>query len=154
MIRNNSAIEAVLLPTIESLGYELWACICLGEGEKKSILRIYIDSDKGITLADCERVSRQVGALLDVEDLLHGCYHLEVSSPGLDRPLIKEKHFQRYVGYPIRVFLQSPIENQRKFKGLLQSTGASGIVLNREGKELVLPWDNILRANVLPEMNK
>ncbi|EDP45769.1 ribosome maturation factor RimP [Rickettsiella grylli] len=153
MIRNNSAIEARLSPTIEALGYELWACVYLREGQKNR-LRIYIDSEKGITLSDCERVSRQVGALLDVEDLLQGHYHLEVSSPGLDRPLIKEDHFQRYVGYPIHVFLQSPIDNQRKFKGLLQSTRASGIVLNREGKEFVLTWDNILHANVLPKMNK
>lgn len=152
-MKNNSAIEAKILPTVEALGYELWACIYLTQGQQ-SILRIYIDSPKGITLADCERVSRQISALLDVEDPLLGRYNLEVSSPGLDRPLIKEKHFQRYVGYTVRVSTHTPIENQRKFKGLLQSTGVAGIVLNQEGKELVLTWDNILRANVLPEMNK
>jgi ribosome maturation factor RimP len=152
-MKNNSAIEAKILPTVEALGYELWACLYLTQGQQ-SVLRIYIDSEKVITLADCERVSRQISALLDVEDPLLGRYNLEVSSPGLDRPLIKEKHFQRYVGHPVRVSTHTPIDNQRKFKGLLQSVGVAGIVLNQDGKELVLTWDNILRANVLPEMNK
>lgn len=152
-MKNNSAIEAKLLPTIEALGYELWACIYLTQGQH-SILRIIIDSEKGITLTDCERVSRQISALLDVEDPVLGRYNLEVSSPGLDRPLIKEHHFQRYVGHTVRVSTHIPIDNQRKFKGLLQSAGVAGIVLNQDGKELVLTWDNILRANVLPEMNK
>lgn len=153
-MKNNSAIEAKLLPTVEALGYELWACTYLTQGQQ-SILRVTIDSDKGITLADCERVSRQISPLLDVEDPLLGRYNLEVSSPGLDRPLIKEKHFQRYVGHYIRVSTQSAIDNQRKFKGLLQSVGVDGIVLNQDdGKVVVLTWDNILRANVLPGMNK
>lgn len=152
-MKNNSAIEAKILPTVEALGYELWACLYLTQGQQ-SVLRIYIDSEKGITLADCERVSRQISALLDVEDPLLGRYNLEVSSPGLDRPLIREKHFQRYIGHTVRVSTHTPIDNQRKFKGLLQSVGVAGIVLNQDGKELVLTWDNILRANVLPEMNK
>lgn len=153
-MKNNSAIEAKVQPTVEGLGYELWACTYLTQGQH-SVLRITIDSEKGITLADCERVSRQISALLDVEDPLQGRYNLEVSSPGLDRPLIKEKHFQRYVGHYVRVSTQSAIDNQRKFKGFLQSVGIAGIVLNQDdGKEVVLTWDNILRANVLPEMNK
>ncbi|HEY2567567.1 MAG TPA: ribosome maturation factor RimP [Candidatus Aquirickettsiella sp.] len=152
-MKNNSVIETKILPTVEALGYELWACIYLTQGQQ-SVLRITIDSEKGITLADCERVSRQVSALLDVENPLSGRYNLEVSSPGLDRPLIKEKHYQRYVGHNVRVFTHTPIDNQRKFKGFLQSVGVVGIVLNQDGKEVVLTWDNILRANVLPEMNK
>lgn len=152
-MKNNSTVEAKILPTIEALGYELWACLYLTQG-KQSVLRIYIESEKGITLADCERVSRQISALLDIEDPLQGRYNLEVSSPGLDRPLIKERHFQRYIGHKIRVSTQMPVDNQRKFKGFLQSVDVTGIVLEQEGKELVLMWDNILRANVLPEMNK
>lgn len=152
-MENNSAIETKILPTVEALGYELWACLYLAQGQQ-SILRVYIDSDKGVRLADCERVSRQISALLDVEDPMLGHYNLEVSSPGLDRPLTKERHFQRYIGHNIRVSTQTPIDNQRKFKGLLQSVELAGIVLKQEEKELVLTWDNILRANVLPEMNK
>lgn len=152
-MKNNSAIEAMILPTVEALGYELWACIYLTQGQH-SVLRIYIESEKGITLVDCERVSRQISALFDVENPLLGRYNLEVSSPGLDRPLITEKQFQRFVGHSVRISTHTPIDNQRKFKGLLQSVGVAGIVLNQDGKELVLTWDNILRANVLPEMNK
>lgn len=153
MMRNNSAIEALILPTVEALGYELWTCLYLTQGQH-SVLRIYIDSAQGITLADCERVSRQISALFDVENPLVGHYNLEVSSPGLDRPLITEKQFQRFIGHSVRISTHTPVDKQRKFKGLLLSAGAEGVVLSQDGKELVLTWDNILRANVLPKMNK
>ncbi len=153
MMRNNSAIEALVLPTVEALGYELWACLYLTQGQH-NVLRIYIDSVQGITLADCERVSRQIGALFDVENPLVDHYNLEVSSPGLDRPLITEKQFQRFIGHHVRISTRTPVDKQRKFKGLLLSAGATGIMLNQDGRELVLTWDNILRANVLPKMNK
>ena len=152
-MRNNSAIEALIRPTVEALGYELWACLYLTQGQH-SVLRIYIDSTQGITLADCERVSRQISAIFDVENPLMGRYNLEVSSPGLDRPLITEKQFQRFVGHHVSISTHTPIDNRRKFKGLLLSVGEVGVVLSQDGKELVLTWDNIMRANVLPKMNK
>lgn len=152
-MKNNSAIASLIRPTIEALGIELWACFYLSQA-KHGVLRIYIDSERGITLADCERVSRQVSALLDVEDPLRERYTLEVSSPGLDRPLVTERHFQRFIGHYVSITANTLIDNQRKFKGLLVSTGNKGVVISQDGKELMLTWDNIMRANVLPRMNK
>lgn len=153
-MRNSAAIKAMILPTVEGLGYELWGCVHLIQG-KRNVLRIYIDSDKGITLGDCERVSRQIGAVLDVENPLLTRYSLEVSSPGLDRALFTMDQFQRFVGHSVKVCTHVAIANQRRFKGLLKSTNEKGIVLgNPSGEDLMLTWDNIMRANVLPEMIK
>lgn len=142
----------MILPTVEALGYELWGCVYLTQGRRK-ILRIYIDCEQGIKLADCERVSRQISAVFDVESSL-ARYSLEVSSPGLDRPLFTEDQFQRFVGHSVSIHTRVPISNQRKFKGLLKEASEEGVVVDREGETLVLTWDNIMRANVLPEKIK
>lgn len=153
-MRNSSAaIKAMILPTVESLGYELWGCVYVTQGQR-SILRVYIDSEQGIKLVDCERVSRQISALFDVEDPILTRYNLEVSSPGLDRPLFTAEQFQRFVGCKVSVQTHTAIDNQRKFKGLLKSTTEEGIVLSSEGEDVTLTWDNIMRANVLPETIK
>lgn len=153
-MRNSSAaIKAMILPTVESLGYVLWGCVYVTQGQR-SILRVYIDSEQGIKLVDCERVSRQISALFDVENPILTRYNLEVSSPGLDRPLFTAEQFQRFVGRKISVQTHTAIDNQRKFKGLLKSTTEEGIVLSPEGEDVTLTWDNIMRANVLPETIK
>lgn len=144
----------MVLPTVEGLGYELWGCVHLMQG-KRNILRIYIDSEQGITLGDCERVSRQIAAVFDVENPLLARYNLEVSSPGLDRPLFTADQFQRFVGHNVNICTHVAIANQRRFKGLLKSANEQGVVLSdQNGEDLVLTWDNILRANVLPEIIK
>lgn len=152
-MRNNSAIKAMILPTVEALGYEVWGCVYLTQG-RRGTLRIYIDSAQGITLADCERVSRQISAVLEVENPSLTRYSLEVSSPGLNRPLFTADQFQRFVGCNISIHTNTPINNQRKFKVRLKSTNEEGIVLDRDGEVLVLAWDNIMSANVLPEKTK
>jgi ribosome maturation factor RimP len=152
-MRNSSAIKAMILPTVEALGYELWGCVYTTQGQR-SVLRVYIDSEQGIKLVDCERVSRQISALFDVENPILTRYNLEVSSPGLNRPLFTTEQFQRFVGYKVSVQTHTAMGNQRKFKGLLKSTTEQGIVLNLEGEDLTLTWNNIMRANVLPETIK
>jgi ribosome maturation factor RimP len=153
MMRNSSAIEAMILPTVEALGYELWGCVDLRQGLRR-ILRVYIDNQQGIKLADCERVSRQITAVFDVEHPSLAQYNLEVSSPGLDRPLFTTSHFERFVGHSIRVQIGIPVVNQRRFKGLLKSASEEGIVLDQDGETIALTWGNIMRANVLPEIIK
>jgi ribosome maturation factor RimP len=151
---NSAAIKAMILPTVEGLGYTLWGCVHLVQG-RRNILRIYIDSDQGITLGDCERVSRQIAAVFDVENPSLMRYSLEVSSPGLDRPLFTADQFQRFVGHSVSVYTHVAIANQRRFKGLLKSTNEKGVVLGgQSGEDLMLTWDNIMRANVLPEIIK
>ncbi|BBB15542.1 ribosome maturation factor RimP [Candidatus Rickettsiella viridis] len=143
----------MILPTVESLGYELWGCVYVTQGQR-SILRVYIDSEQGIKLVDCERVSRQISALFNVENPILTRYNLEVSSPGLDRPLFTAEQFQRFIGYKVSVQTHTAIDNQRKFKGLLKFTTEEGIGLSSEGEDVTLTWDNIMRANVLPETIK
>ncbi|MES2998072.1 MAG: ribosome maturation factor RimP [Pseudomonadota bacterium] len=150
-MKNNSAIKALILPTVNALGYELWGCVYLSQGQRR-ILRIYIDNEQGITLTDCERVSRQISAVFDVENPTLASYSLEVSSPGLNRPLFTEDQFQRFVGYRVSIHTDILISNQRRFKGLLKSTSEEGIILDQDGEALVLTWDNIMHANVLPEI--
>ena len=152
-MRNSSAIKAMILPTVESLGYELWGCVYTTQGQR-SVLRVYIDSEQGIKLEDCARVSRQLSALFDVEDPISTRYNLEVSSPGIDRPLFTAEQFQRFVGYKVSIQAHTAIDGQRKFKGLLKATNGEGIVLSLENEDLALTWDNIMRANVLPETIK
>jgi ribosome maturation factor RimP len=150
-MRNSSAIKAMILPTVEALGYELWGCVFLVQGQR-NILRVYIDSIKGINLTDCERVSRQISSVLDVENPTLARYSLEVSSPGLNRPLFTAEQFQRFVGHRLSIQLHLPIGNQRKMKALLKTTNETGVVLSPEGEsgELAVSWGNIMRANVLP----
>ncbi|MES2141492.1 MAG: ribosome maturation factor RimP [Pseudomonadota bacterium] len=152
-MRNNSAIKTMILPIVESLGYELWGCVYLTQG-RRTTLRIYIDSEQGITLADCERVSRQISAVFDVENPSLTRYSLEVSSPGLNRPLFTKDQFRRFVGRNVSIHANTPVGNQRKFKVRLKSTNEEGVVLDRDGEELVLTWDNIMHANLLPEIIK
>ena len=143
----------MILPIVEALGYELWGCVYLTQG-RRTTLRIYIDSEQGITLADCERVSRQISAVFDVENPSLTRYSLEVSSPGLNRPLFTKDQFRRFVGRNVSIYANTPVGSQRKFKVRLKSTNEEGVVLDRDGEELVLTWDNIMHANLLPEIIK
>ncbi len=143
----------MILPTVESLGYELWGCVYLTQG-RRTTLRIYIDSKQGITLTDCARVSRQISAVFDVENPSLARYSLEVSSPGLNRPLFTADQFQRFIGCNVSIQTNTPVGNQRKFKVRLKATNKEGVVSDQDGEELVLTWDNIMRANVLPEIIK
>ena len=101
-MKASAQLDELIRPAVVALGYELWACEYIPQG-KYSLLRIYIDSEQGITLDDCEKVSGQISAILDVEDPIHGQYTLEVSSPGLDRPLYTAEHYQRYIGQMIKL---------------------------------------------------
>ncbi len=120
MAKVTDKIEAVCQPVIEDMGYELVGVEYVASG-KHSILRVYIDSDKGIGLDDCESVSHQLSSILDVEDPITTQYNLEVSSPGVERPLFNIKHYQRFLGHDIKLRLLRPINGQRKFSGTIGS---------------------------------
>lgn len=141
-------ISDLLRPTVQTLGLELWGIEHLMRG-RSSLLRIYIDSDQGITIEDCERVSRQVSGILDVEDPLPGEYTLEVSSPGLDRPLFSFEHYQRFVGEVVNLRLRAPIHGRRKFKGVLEQAEAEQITLIVDGALVSIPFAQIEKANIV-----
>lgn len=143
-------LAALLGPTVERLGYEL-ADLEVRLGGKHGLVRLFIDSPEGIGLDDCEKVSRAVSALLDVEDPVPGNYNLEVSSPGLDRKLRKVEHFQRFIGQTVKVRLRFPLEGRRRFRGKLLSADDENIVVEVDGESYSLALATIDTARLVPD---
>ncbi len=141
---------SVIAPVVESLGCELVGIEYARQG-KRSLLRIYIDKEDGIDVKDCQRVSHQLSGVLDVEDVIKEQYQLEVSSPGLDRPLYTLAHFERFIGHKAKLTLMSPIEGRRKFKGVLQGVEDGQVIVNIGESELVLSLNAIDKANLISE---
>jgi ribosome maturation factor RimP len=144
-------VMRLLEPTVSALGYELLGVEYLAQG-KHSRLRIYIDAATGIGLEDCETVSHQVSGVLDVEDPIRGQYSLEVSSPGLDRPLFRPEHFARFVGEKVKLRLYHPRDGQRNFHGRIAAVDNEEIYISMDdGNQLALRCDDIEKANLVPE---
>jgi ribosome maturation factor RimP len=144
-------LQALLAPSVEMLGYELVGIERVQQG-RQSLLRIYIDSPNGVTIDDCVRVSRQLAAVLDVEDVIAGQYELEVSSPGADRPLFTLAHYQKCVGQKVKLRLRVPKEGRRNFSGTLQQAGEDQkITVVVDGETWIFPLTEIEKANVVPE---
>jgi ribosome maturation factor RimP len=148
-VASREQLIAMLEPTIEGLGYEL-ADLELQVGAS-GLVRLFIDNEAGIKLEDCAAVSRQVRALLDVEDPISGDYSLEVSSPGMNRRLVKPQHFERFAGENVKVKLKRLYEGRRNFKARLIGYEEPNVVL-REGKtQIVVPLQEIDTARVVPK---
>lgn len=141
----------LLEPVIERQGYEL-ADLELKVGSRDGVLRIFIDKPGGVGLEDCELISRQVSALLDVEDPVPGRYSLEVSSPGLDRKLTKPLHFQRFVGEEVKVETRFPVLGRRRFRGVLQAADEKSIVVVVDREPYELQIDGIETARLVPRI--
>ena len=116
-------LQALLEPVIESLGYEL--VLLEYAPSHTALLRLFIDSPGGINLSDCERVSKEVSGVMDVEDPISGNYRLEVSSPGLDRPLAKPAHFERFINQQAKLQLLVPVNGRRKISGFIRAVSAT-----------------------------
>ncbi len=142
-------LSAVLRPVIESLECELWG-IELAVPSKRPVLRLFIDAEQGITLEDCERVSRQVSAMLEVEDPIPGEYVLEVSSPGLDRQLFTVDQCARYVGQRVKLRAAELVDGRKNFSGELVAVENGELVIQMDGDEFVVPFAVLDRARVLP----
>jgi ribosome maturation factor RimP len=140
-------ISQLLEPVIERMGYELVGIEFRGN-PKNSLLRIYIDKPEGVTVDDCGRVSYQVSGVLDVEDPISGRYMLEVSSPGLDRPIFKASDYQRFAGEQIKLRLVAPLEGRRKFAGVLRGLRDQHVLVEEEGVEIAVPLSQIDKANL------
>ena len=150
MSKNAARLQELIEPVVTALGYELVGVVYVPQG-RHSLLRIYIDSASGIALEDCERVSHQVSGVLDVEDPVTGQYQLEVSSPGLDRPLFSVEHFVRFTGRRAKLRLHTPQNGRRNFTGVLAGVRDGQIVIVDDGTEFALPFDNIDKAQLVPE---
>jgi ribosome maturation factor RimP len=145
-------LQAMLAPVIEALGYECWGIEFISQG-RHSLLRIYIDHANGILVEDCETVSRQVSGILDVEDPITNEYTLEVSSPGMDRPLFTLEQFARHAGELVKIKLRSPYEGRRNFQGLLRGVEEQDVVVLVDEHEYLLPVEQVEKANIIPRFD-
>lgn len=145
-----SEIEQLVKPLIDDLGYELWGCEYLSQG-KHSLLRIYIDKVDGIRVEDCELVSKQISALLDVEDPISGNYSLEISSPGIPRPLFNKEQYRRYLGQDVQIKLFKPVGGQRKLIGRIESVHDDQLRLKVDDGQLDIQFSQIVKANLTGE---
>lgn len=145
-----SRLNALIGPAVEGLGYEFVGAEYM-PSRQRALLRVYIDSDEGISLDDCARVSDQLSGVLDVEDPIQGAYSLEVSSPGLDRPLFFDRHFERFRGAPARVKMGVPVAGRRHFKGTLDGCRDGAVIILQDGEEHALPLQDISTARLIPE---
>jgi len=152
---NRKKLKDLIRPTIEGMGYELWGCEYIPQ-RKHALLRIYIDGPEGVTVGDCQAVSKQLGALFDVEDPTGSSYSLEVSSPGVERILFELEQFERYIGQQVSIKLYSPVEDRRNFTGELTGVmgleagvaGTTEVIIKVDEQEYKLMYSNIQRANL------
>ncbi|MBN2231874.1 MAG: ribosome maturation factor RimP [Deltaproteobacteria bacterium] len=142
-------------PLIESLGFELVDCEYAGAGGR-GVLRFYIDKPGGVTIDDCAAVSRQLGALLDVDDVVPSRYFLEVSSPGLERPVRKPRDFERFIGRRLRIRTRQPVDGRCRFAGELVAfnleRGLATVVV--DGRSFALAIDNFARCNLIHDFDE
>lgn len=137
-------------PVVEGLGYE-----CVGveynPHPKHGLLRIFIDREHGVGMEDCTTVSHQVSGVLDVEDPIAGEYNLEVSSPGMERPLFKIEHFKQFIGHRAKVNLFKPVEGRRNITGLIEKVEEGDVYLQQDGQVYVVPFQTMSKARLEPD---
>jgi ribosome maturation factor RimP len=150
---SSRTLTKLLQPLVEDLGYE-FVGLEYASSPKHGVLRIYIDRESGVGLDDCSLVSREVAALLDVEDPISGHYNLEISSPGLDRPLFTWEQFAQFTGEEAQVSLFAPEEGRRKFKGRILGADADKLVIEQDGAEIALNFNNIAKARLVPDYDR
>lgn len=141
-------IRDIIQAQVEEDGYELLQVEMRSEGGAP-ILRIYIDSPEGIGIEDCVASSRKIAVLLDVENPVEGKYTLEVSSPGIERPLFSANDFVRFQGKEIRLSTKNKIDNRRKFQGHIESFDDGILALSCEGRQIKIAYDEIKKANLV-----
>ena len=146
--KESDRLTQLIAPIVAGLGYEL---VGIEFDSRARILRVYIDRESGILLDDCSRVSYQLSGMLDVEDPIPGKYQLEVSSPGLDRPLWKRADFERFRGSVARLQLRLPIDNRRRIKGELAGLDGEDVLIEGEDGRLRIPLDAIDKARLVPQ---
>jgi len=145
-----SGLREMLEPGIRALGFEL-VDVEYSSGHGHNVLRIYIDHPQGVTVDHCAAVSRQASAVLDVEDPIPESYVLEVSSPGLDRPLVKREDFERHAGEMVKVRMHQGVAGRRNFKGTLVGVQDDQVLVEVDHERFSLPMKDIERARLVPQ---
>ncbi len=144
-------LQHKIAPIVMALGYELVGVERLSQRGHNTLLRVYIDHLDGITLDDCQQVSHQVSNLLEGEDPIQGHYSLEISSPGLDRPLFTLEHFKRFVGHKIKVHLSYALEGRSNFTGILQDVQDGNVIILVDKIEYSLSFEDIDKTHIVSD---
>lgn len=148
-------IRQLIEPVLESEGMEIIDLECL-KMKYRWLVRIYIDKERGVTINDCSEISKQVGDVLDVYDVLPGAYTLEVSSPGLNRPLTRDKDFIKYRGSTVRIKTGEKLDGVRNFHGILNDyldeNGMKTLIVDVSGKVYHIPRDMVVKAHLVYEI--
>lgn len=142
-------IEALVAPSLEAMGYSVVRILLSGRQRQRLQVMIERLDERPIQVDDCAEVSRALSAILDVEDPIPGAYTLEVSSPGIDRPLIRLADFERFAGFEARIEMERPIEGRRRFQGRIVGTDGEVVRLRLDETEVPLPHTDILRAKLV-----
>ena len=141
-------IQELVQDSVDALGCELVGIECQRSGRYLTV-RVYIDKDGGVSVDDCADVSRQVSAIMDVEDLIADKYNLEVSSPGLDRPLFSLEQYRRIIGEDVAIHLRVPVLDSRKWSGKLESVEGDVITLIVDNTPQMFAFGNIQKGNII-----
>jgi ribosome maturation factor RimP len=150
--RKETEIEALIAPIVALEGCEIWGVEYRAQG-KHSKLSVYIERDEGVSVEHCERVSRRVSDLLDVEEVLNGSYTLEVSSPGMDRILFKPEQYESCKGEKVEMRLNYPVDGSKRIVGVLVGLEEGEAVVRVDEDEYLLPLENVQRARVVPQFD-
>lgn len=142
-------LKALIKPVIEADGYQLWGLTYNVDGHK-ACLRVFVEHEHGVSVDDCAIISRQIGAVLDVEDPIASRYQLEVSSPGMARQLFEPSQYQAYCGEKIDVTLMVGVDGRKRFKGVLRAATNTDITLELEGREVCFLFSDITKAKLIP----
>ena len=142
-------INALIKPTITGMGYDLVRIQINGETRMQVQIMAERSDGTGMGIADCTKVSRAVAAVLDVEDPIRGAFTLEVSSPGIDRPLVKLADFEWYDGFEARIETALPIEGRKRFRGLLKGVADETVSITTEAGDIAIPFGDITRAKLM-----
>lgn len=146
-------LQKLIEPAVTALGYELWGCEWANVGKNRRLLRVYVDSEQGVNIDACAKISRQISAILDVEEPIAGQYLLEVSSPGIERLLFTVVQCRRYVGQTISIRLRLAQEGRRNFTGILQSAEGDQITLQLDDQTtLELRWQDVDKAHLVAKL--
>ena len=143
-------LENIVKQAVNALGFELWGVEFQAQ-DKRTVLRVYVEGEQGFTIDDCVRVSRQISAVLDVEDPIAVRYELEVSSPGIDRPLFSIEQYRRFLRHVVKLRLKSAQQGRKNFLGKLSAVEGGEVTLEVEGECFTFSIDQVEKARLVPE---
>lgn len=145
-------LEQIIEPVVKGFGCELWG-FDYRAFNNSALLRVYIDKESGVTMADCASVNHQLSGVLDVEDPIKVAYTLEVSSPGIERPLLRPEHYRMFMGERVKLRLKWPLEEQRNYVGILRAADDEEVELMLENREVRIPLEAISRGRLLVDID-